>query len=131
MPSCLRMSASRRLSILITTSPASWARRRTGTRAFESAGAITMEAALAAIISSTMPTWRLRSRSSLMPLTIKSYAAALAAWCFTAPSAIVEKNSLARDFMTRAIFGFLSDELEEDAELEGDGESTSLFDDEL
>ena len=62
--------------MLTTTIPASWARLHAETSALESAGAITIASTPWAIISSTSATWRLRSRSSLMPLTISSYSPA-------------------------------------------------------
>ena len=69
-------AASSLLSMLTTTIPASFARLHAETRALESAGAITIAMTPCAIISSTSATCRLRSRSSLMPLTISSYSLA-------------------------------------------------------
>src|SRR5271157_2840601 len=86
--------------------PASWACLQAETRALESAGAITIASTGWATISSTRSTWRFRSRSSLIPLTISSYSEECSPWCLRAPSAIVLKNSLASDFMIRAIRGF-------------------------
>src|SRR5271157_2007904 len=94
------------LLMLTTAIPASWACLQAETRALESAGAITIASTRWATISSTRSTWRFRSRSSLIPLTISSYSEECSPWCLRAPSAIVLKNLLASDFMIRAIRGF-------------------------
>ena len=87
--------------MLTTTIPASFARLQAETSALESAGAITMASTPCAIISSTRATCRLRSRSSLIPLTISSYSLGVPPDALLAPSAIVAKNSFASDFMMR------------------------------
>ena len=55
-----------------TTTPASTARLHAATRAFESAGAMTMASARCASICSTRLAWAFTSSSSLMPLAMSS-----------------------------------------------------------
>ncbi|MNJ57278.1 hypothetical protein D3C77_528620 [compost metagenome] len=76
----LSTSGSRRLSMLITVMPASMAFFTTGTRALESAGAMTSALTPDTIICSTIRIWLLESVSSLMPLEISSKSAAWAFW---------------------------------------------------
>ncbi|MCY1450340.1 hypothetical protein D9M71_671390 [compost metagenome] len=76
----LSTSGSRRLSMLITVIPASMAFFTTGTRALESAGAMTRALTPETIICSTMRIWLPASVSSLMPLDTSSNSVAWSFW---------------------------------------------------
>ncbi|MCY1455271.1 hypothetical protein D9M71_723930 [compost metagenome] len=79
MPLLLSSSGSRRLSMLITTTPWSMAFFTADTSALESAGAITRALAPALTICSTMRICSPVSVSFLMPLAISSNSSA---WVF-------------------------------------------------
>ncbi|MNG37740.1 hypothetical protein D3C84_1251780 [compost metagenome] len=66
--------------MLTTVMPASMAFFTTGTKAFESAGAMTRALTPETIICSTMRIWLLESVSSLMPLETRSKSAAWSFW---------------------------------------------------
>ncbi len=105
VPVSARASASSLLSMFTITIPASAARFKAGTSALESAGAMTIASTPRATICSTMFTWAVRSVSLEMPLTMSSYFPDVFSWA-SAPSAMVLKNSLASDLVTRATTGF-------------------------